>query len=1687
MAKVLRLAIAIGMAVVLSCVAESGGKGDVGSLNLSAVPSDSDGDLLSDDEEGIHGCDAHNPDTDFDGLLDGLEVHTYGSLPLVIDTDEDGLTDGQEVADTDLDPGDGEDGGFFPDWELSPLGDPPDMDDDGLADGPLDWDSDGDGMPDGFEVMGAFGGLRPVPLDPQRDDAAEDPDGDGLSNLEEYLVLGGFVGNSPNIYLGHDVFVEAFSNVVVEIESARPYEIRDLFTEELLASWLEERDVPGYTDGAYYRWVGMQGYLPFGDPAADEVLTYHVQIEHPGTYVFELRHSHASANPSEWNFCYVRVGDGEWRQTESVGSTGQWVYAVNQFEMGFLPVQNRYDFDAGIYRVQIVHGATNNCLDRFHFYHQSLATPPDETAVESPWVRMPAEIVAWDFYSDPFNPDSDGDGMPDGYEVWNGLHPMDPIPSRYGEPVIRYGSLHHAGDADKDGLANWYEYSVRFLLDSEAFVADPAGYSNQIEGSTHPWLPDTDGDGLGDGEEINLFCSHPLLQDTDGDGLPDGSKLEGRVSEVNTNPDPAFSNHTDMAMNDMWVLSWPVGHPWPLWTRVDYGSLTPPPSPRWGAAGTYVGYTVVDGNRVNPRERDDGMYVGVPAQWDRPVGHSGVFGSAAHGRVSVDQVLLQNSTFVVFGGRDGPELMNEVWEYDFVSGSWSLSPLPLTSLHTPDAGVVDVAVATKTYNVDNTLAQPGSRVRPRPGSPPGFLHYDASTGMSATPIYWRTTTRPTSGATSVPNWDRSLVCGGWNGDHDYLSTDTPAVSRYYKSTDNTNIVIRHGWAMGRGVEAVPDQEPLVYDSSVWQWESDSSISVFNCGRPLTIGCRSDGAVAIASIVIQDILNDQGSWPEGTGMQAILHTTIQNPGAPFEVRIAGEMRGHAASEEFKIMGAVGQTPKERLHSNFLYGERTLAIPSGVTNDIDVTEIVRAAFGTAGYGELGFLFVGKSEFADQTATLDGVFGSVWLEIIITRPHYLAPYPMTGTRENTISVEFEQNASTAQFGNWTWRVAPPPYGLPIPHPTARKSAAMAYNATTDRFYLFGGVNGFGALGDTWHAHDGFAIPGDGAFTGWARIDVASTNAPAARWGHGMVAWQNGIVVFGGFDAANKPLGDVWYLDGPAGTWTEITFADGELPPPRGGACLGLVNGRIFMFGGTDGNEYFNDTWHLDTSAGKWTNIFPADEGGAISFSPSPSARAFAAHNNNGGGMIVFGGRTGTLPTARDTDGDLLDDGTEMDLGGPVAGRDPRANALLPESAAHNVHAMERLPYAFKRIGGMRRFGITPRPVIADFESLERHPDTDSLNQSHAAVCDLPMEGHHPEIGNHFVGGFDAYIRSYTNLWWHQYGGRDGDIFDARDVWELGVPHAEGAPGAHAVPSTAHGGRWCYGTGLEGNYPNTATMELYSPIMEFMLPSTSGTSTDPGNTNGFYLIFHEWLDLADDGDSVRVEAIRPQSTLQVQQRFSTEPVISLLGRRSHAANTFGEWRRVAVPLRPVANEPAVYLRFVLDTDGAGTAGGWYIDDVAVVQAGTISGVALNGSAMDLFGLDGTNALASVGVNGEDGSYLFGLVAAGTYRVVSPDTGDTTVVNVGQGMWGHVIPTLTVTRFELDLHVGAAGMLLSWSSRVGERYAIQCVDPRDVADGGGWTTLQTINADSNVTEFADHTLPAPDARLYRVVHLRAD
>lgn len=91
--------------------------------------------------------------------------------------------------------------------------------------------------------------------------------------------------------------------------------------------------------------------------------------------------------------------------------------------------------------------------------------------------------------------DQDGDGLSACGEQFYGTAPLDP-------------------DTDHDGLNDGDEVNTY---------------------GTNPLVKDTDGDGLTDGDEVNTYGTNPLVTDSDGDGLDDGDE----VNKYHTDPNKA--------------------------------------------------------------------------------------------------------------------------------------------------------------------------------------------------------------------------------------------------------------------------------------------------------------------------------------------------------------------------------------------------------------------------------------------------------------------------------------------------------------------------------------------------------------------------------------------------------------------------------------------------------------------------------------------------------------------------------------------------------------------------------------------------------------------------------------------------------------------------------------------------------------------------------------------------------------------------------------------------------------------------------------------------------------------------------------------------------------------------------------------------------------------------------------------
>ncbi len=108
-------------------------------------------------------------------------------------------------------------------------------------------------------------------------------------------------------------------------------------------------------------------------------------------------------------------------------------------------------------------------------------------------------------------------------------------------------------DADVDGLPDFWEithFAMLWMGPEDDPDADGLPNADELLFSADPNNPDTDGDGLSDGEEVNTYHSDPMETDSDGDGLTDGEE----AITYGTNP---CSVDTD---GDQMPDAWEVEH-----------------------------------------------------------------------------------------------------------------------------------------------------------------------------------------------------------------------------------------------------------------------------------------------------------------------------------------------------------------------------------------------------------------------------------------------------------------------------------------------------------------------------------------------------------------------------------------------------------------------------------------------------------------------------------------------------------------------------------------------------------------------------------------------------------------------------------------------------------------------------------------------------------------------------------------------------------------------------------------------------------------------------------------------------------------------------------------------------------------------------------------------------------------------
>lgn len=130
-----------------------------------------------------------------------------------------------------------------------------------------------------------------------------------------------------------------------------------------------------------------------------------------------------------------------------------------------------------------------------------------------------------------------------------------------------------------------------------------------------------------------------------------------------------------------------------------------------------------------------------------------------------------------------------------------------------------------------------------------------------------------------------------------------------------------------------------------------------------------------------------------------------------------------------------------------------------------------------------------------------------------------------------------------------------------------------------------------------------------------------PEARAGHTMTMFPSGkCVVFGGHSKSDKFYNSVHIFNYGDMTWKKLDRTEGDIPTPRGGHSAVAYNNELIIFGGFDGKKHYNDIHALDIERGVWRKV-------AVNGSPPTGRSGHASTLVADKHLMVVGGCQNTV----------------------------------------------------------------------------------------------------------------------------------------------------------------------------------------------------------------------------------------------------------------------------------------------------------------------------------------------------------------------------------------------------------------------------------------------------------------------------
>ncbi|GJC97278.1 kelch domain-containing protein [Colletotrichum higginsianum] len=146
------------------------------------------------------------------------------------------------------------------------------------------------------------------------------------------------------------------------------------------------------------------------------------------------------------------------------------------------------------------------------------------------------------------------------------------------------------------------------------------------------------------------------------------------------------------------------------------------------------------------------------------------------------------------------------------------------------------------------------------------------------------------------------------------------------------------------------------------------------------------------------------------------------------------------------------------------------------------------------------------------------------------------------------------------------------------------------------------------------------------WSRALPAGTR-PSGRYGHSLNILGSKIYIFGGqiegYFMNDLAAFDLNQLQMPNNRWEMLIQntdsggpAVGKIPAARTNHSVVTFNDKMYLFGGTNGYQWFNDVWSYDPATNEWSQL------DCIGYIPVPREGHAASIVDDV--MYIFGGRT-------------------------------------------------------------------------------------------------------------------------------------------------------------------------------------------------------------------------------------------------------------------------------------------------------------------------------------------------------------------------------------------------------------------------------------------------------------------------------